>query len=144
MDLEELQIYQLSIEMAEKVWNIVIKWDFFAKDTIGKQIVKSSDSVTANISEGFGRFFYKEAKQFGYYSRGSLFETKTWLTKANNRSLINNEEYKTLSNDIKTIGIKLNNYINSIGKASTQSQVKDKDFQYGNYSLSQDDINDLP
>lgn len=144
MDLEELQVYQLSMEMAENVWNIVIKWDFFTKDTIGKQIVKSADSVAANISEGFGRFFYKEAKQFGYYSRGSLFETKTWLTKAKNRSLITEEEYKTFSTDIKAIGIKLNNYVNSIGKESNKSQVKDKDFQYGNYSLSQDDINDLP
>lgn len=144
MDLEELQVYQLSMEMAEKVWNIVIKWGFFAKDTIGKQIIKSADSVAANISEGFGRFFYKEAKQFGYYSRGFLFETKTWLTKAKSRSLITDEEYKTLSNDIKTIGIKLNNYINSIGKDSKTSQVKEKDYQYGNYSLSQDDINDLP
>jgi len=144
MDLDELQVYQLSMEMAEKVWNIVLKWDFFAKDTIGKQLVKSADSVAANISEGFGRFFYKEAKQFGYYSRGSLFETKTWLTKANNRSLLVNEDYEILSKEIKIIGIKLNNYINSIGKQSERSQVKDENFQYGNYLLSQDEINDLP
>ena len=105
--------------------------------------MKSSDSVTANISEGFGRFFYKEAKQFGYYSRGSLFETKTWITKAKSRSLISNEEYETLSKEIKIIGIKLNNYINSIGKESNKSQVNEENIQYGNYSLSQDDTNDL-
>jgi len=64
------------------------KWDFFAKDTIGKQFVKLTDSIAANISEGFGRFFYKENRQFGYYARGSLFETTTWLTKAHNRKLI--------------------------------------------------------
>ena len=77
MNLEELRVYNLSMEMGEKIWNIVIKWDFFAKDTIGKQLVKSADSVSANLSEGFGRYFYKEERNFCYYSRGSLFETKT-------------------------------------------------------------------
>jgi four helix bundle protein len=81
MKLEELRVYQLSMKLAEDVWNIVIKWDYFSKDTIGKQLVKSCDSVAANLSEGFGRFFYKEERQFCYYSRGSLSETKTWLQK---------------------------------------------------------------
>lgn len=116
MKLEELRVYQLSMSIAEEIWNIVIKWDYFAKETIGKQLVKSSDSVAANLSEGYGRFFYKESKQFCYYSRGSLFETKTWLTKAANRGLVDSEEYNKFLNQINDIGVKLNNYINSIGK----------------------------
>ena len=78
MKLEELQVYQLSMQMAEEIWEIVIKWDYFTKDTIGKQLIKAADSIAANLSEGFGRFFYKEEKQFW----GSLYETKCWLTKA--------------------------------------------------------------
>jgi four helix bundle protein len=74
MKLEELQVYQLSMEMGERVWSIVIKWDYFAKDTIGKQLIKAIDSVAANLSEGYGRYHYKEKKNFSYYSRGSLFE----------------------------------------------------------------------
>ena len=26
------------MEIGEKVWNIVVKWDYFAKDTVGKQL----------------------------------------------------------------------------------------------------------
>ncbi|HSR17509.1 MAG TPA: four helix bundle protein, partial [Ignavibacteriaceae bacterium] len=78
MKLEELQVYQLSMDIAERIWNIVISWNYFEKDTVGKQLVKAIDSVSSNLSEGFGRYFYKENKQFCYYSRGSLFETKTW------------------------------------------------------------------
>jgi four helix bundle protein len=117
MKLEELQVYCLSMEMAEKIWNIVIGWDFFSKDTIGKQLIRAADSIAANLSEGFGRYHYKENINFSYYSRGSLFETKTWLKKANNRKLISNENYNTFVNDIDNIGIKLNNYIKSIGKS---------------------------
>lgn len=115
MKLEELQVYQLSMETGEKVWEIVIKWDFFAKDTVGKQLVRAVDSVAANISEGFGRYHYKEAKHFSYYSRGSLYETKTWLTKAFNRKLITEEEFNYFVKEINNIGVKLNNYIKSIG-----------------------------
>ncbi|HNW70794.1 MAG TPA: four helix bundle protein [Bacteroidales bacterium] len=120
MNLEELQVYQLSMEMGEKVWEIVIKWDIFSKDTIGKQLVRSADSIAANLSEGFGRYHYNESKHFYYYSRGSLYETKTWLTKANNRKLITENDFNTFMNNINVIGVKLNNYINSIGKKSNQ------------------------
>ena len=81
MKLEELQVYNMAVEMAEKIWNIILKFDYFAKDTLGKQLVRSADSVASNLSEGFGRFHYKENQQFCYYSRGSLYETKHGLQK---------------------------------------------------------------
>jgi four helix bundle protein len=119
MRLDDLRVYQLSMTLGEDVWNIVIKWDYFSKDTIGKQLVKAVDSVAANIAEGFGRYHFKEAKNFSYYSRGSLYETKTWLTKAHNRGLMNKEDFQNFINNIN-LGVKLNNYINSIGKTSNQ------------------------
>ena len=82
------------MELGEKIWTRVIIWDYFPKDTIGKHLVKAVDSVAANLSEGYGRYHYKESKNFGYYSRGSLFETKTWLTKASNRFLFDESEIK--------------------------------------------------
>jgi len=116
MKIEDLQIYQLSMEIGDKIWEIVTRWDYFAKDTVGKQIVKSVDSVAANLSEGVGRYHYKEKKNFCYYSRGSLYETKTWLTKAFKRKLLKEAEYKYFIKEIDNIGVKLNNYIKSIGK----------------------------
>ncbi|MGQ9621326.1 MAG: four helix bundle protein, partial [Bacteroidales bacterium] len=106
MKLEELNVYTLSMEMAEKIWSIVINWDFFAKDTIGKQLVRAADSIAANIGEGFGRYHYKENMHFNYYSRASLYETKIWLTKAHFRKLIRKEDFDTLIRQIDTIGIK--------------------------------------
>ncbi|BDQ01502.1 four helix bundle protein [Ignavibacterium sp.] len=116
MKLEELQVYQLSMNIAERIWNIVIEWDYFAKDVVGKQLMRAVDSVAANLSEGFGRYFYKENKQFCYYSRGSLYETKTWIRKAFNRKLIEEKIYLELITEIETIGVKLNNYIKTIGR----------------------------
>ena len=115
MKLEELEIYQLAMEIGERVWEQVSDWDFFAKDTVGKQLVKAADSITSNISEGYGRYHYKENQQFCYYSRGSAFETITLLTKAKNRDLISEEEYSDLKKDLNTFTLKLNRYIKSIG-----------------------------
>ena len=122
MKLEEIRTYRLAMEMGEKIWGIVVKWHYFEKDTVGKQLVKAADSVAANLSEGYGRFYYKENKQFCYYGRGSLYETQTWINKAHNRQLISDDQFESLLKDLNTIGIKLNNYINSIGKNKTQSE----------------------
>ena len=118
MDIDDLRVFQLAMQLAEKVWEIVIKWDAFAKYSIGKQYTEAADSIGANISEGFGRFHFKDSKNFLYYSRGSLFETKTWTTKAHNRQLITDDQFNELITDIRDLNIKLNNYINSIGKTS--------------------------
>ncbi len=118
MKLEDLQVYQISMELGERIWNIVFEWKYFEKDTIGKQLVRAIDSVAANISEGFGRYHFNENKHFLYYSRGSLSETKTWITKAFNRKLIDEKESKLIIEEIEKLSVKLNNYIKSIGKTN--------------------------
>jgi four helix bundle protein len=113
---EDLQVYLLAMDIGERVWEIVIRWDFFAKDTVGRQLVKATDSMAANLSEGFGRFHYKENKQFCYYSRGSQHEAVTWLKKAQRRELIDAKDFRSIITDMDTFAFKLNNYINSIGR----------------------------
>ncbi len=54
--LEDLEIYTLSEEFAAEIWSIVVGWDYFAKDTVGKQLVKSADSsvlILLKVLEGF-------------------------------------------------------------------------------------------
>ncbi|VEP18001.1 S23 ribosomal protein (fragment) [Hyella patelloides LEGE 07179] len=46
-----LRVYQLSERLADEVWNIVKDWDYFSQDTLGKKLVRSADSVGANIDE---------------------------------------------------------------------------------------------
>jgi len=115
MNIKELKVYERSMLLGDIVWNIVNHWNYFQKDTIGKQLVRSTDSIAANISEGYGRFHFKETKDFCYYSRGSLYESLTWIEKVNKRKLISNDKYRELSNEIEVIGKMLNNYIKSIG-----------------------------
>lgn len=55
MKLEELEVYQMGMEIGDQAWSIVQNWNYFAKDTVGKQLIKAADSIASNISEGYGR-----------------------------------------------------------------------------------------
>ena len=113
---ENLRVYQLSEEVSDLIWDIVISWDRFAKDTIGKQIVNSADSVGANIAEGTGRGSFADNRRFARISRGSLFEVKHWLRRAYKRNLLKEEETSKLQELINELTPKLSAYIRSIGK----------------------------
>jgi len=115
VDLRDLEVYQLSEKLSDIIWNIVLRWDYFAKDTIGKQLVKSSDSIGANIAEGYGRYHYRENKNFCYFARGSLEETKTWLRKSVRRGLIDQSIHQEMFDIIEKLPKFLNSYIKSIG-----------------------------
>ncbi len=116
--LEKLEVYELAELFSDEIWDIVMTWDNFKKDTIGKQIVRSCDSVSANIAEGYGRFYYKESKQFYFYSRGSLQETKSWLGKCKRRKIIKLEKCEELLQKAETILLKLNAFIKFVSKSA--------------------------
>ena len=122
MNLQDLTIYTLSLDLSNQIWKIVMGWDYFTKSTIGNQLVRAADSISANISEGFGRFHFKEQKQFFFYARGSLYETKTFVNLAHSRNLIEEEKYLSIVSHIDTIGKKLNSFINSVGKINNPNQ----------------------
>lgn len=105
-------------QFSDSIWEIVMGWEQFRKDTIGKQIVRSADSIGANIAEGYGRFYYKESKQFYFYSRGSVQETKSWIGKCKTRKLIGADKCVELLGMAEVILIKLNAFIKFVSKSS--------------------------
>ena len=113
-DIRELDVYNMALNFSNDIWKICSKWDWFPKKTIGSQLVQSADSISANISEGFGRYSYKENLKFCYYARGSLEETKDWIRKAYNRNLIKEKEKQKIESFLKEFPIKFNTYIRKI------------------------------
>ena len=113
-DFEKLEVYQLAEKLANEIWNVVAQWEYFAKDTIGKQIVRSADSVGANIAEGNGRYSIRDNQRFVRIARGSLYETIHWLRLACYRKLISDEEVRRLKPIIDELSPKLNAYLNSL------------------------------
>jgi len=124
MKLEDLQVYQISMKLANEIHELIMSWDNFHKFSTGTQLINAADSISANISEGYGRFHFKDHINFLYFSRGSLYETKTWLVKSVNRKLIPEDQYTDLIKQYDTLGVKLNNYIKTIGNTGTANSNK--------------------
>jgi four helix bundle protein len=116
--LDELEVYKLAMEIADNIWDDVIKWHHFPKYTLGEQLTEAADSIAFNISEGYGRYSYKENIHFCYISRGSLFETRTGIKKALNRKLICKIRFDFLTDKIDELLCKLNSYINYLKRQS--------------------------
>ena len=124
-NLDDLEVYQLAESFGDEIWFLVNKWDYFARDTVGKQIARSADSISANIAEGYGRYHYKENRNVCYFSRGSIIETKGWLKKSKIRGLIAEDQYNLLIDKLQTIHLKLNAYIKFIGRPGNKREDKE-------------------
>ena len=116
VDLAELRVYQLAMRVGEEVWSVVDEWNWMGKQTVGLQWIRAADSIAANISEGYGRYSFKENAKFCYYARGSLRESQTWLMKARNRKLVQEPTAEEMSLRFETLRRQLDNYIHSLGK----------------------------
>jgi four helix bundle protein len=101
--LNDITAYKTAFHLSNRVWDIIITWSYFEKDTIGKQFARSVDSISANIAEGFGRYGKKEKIQFYRYAKGSLMESLDWNEKAKVRKLISEETYKSIFTELETL-----------------------------------------
>ena len=61
---QDLKVYGLSEDLADAVWTIARRWDSLARDTVGKQLIRSVDSIGANIAEGCGRQSHPDNRRF--------------------------------------------------------------------------------
>jgi len=66
LQLNKIDSYKRALHLSNYIWDIVIKWDYFAKQTVGIQFITAIDSISANIAEGFGRFGKKDKIKFYY------------------------------------------------------------------------------
>jgi len=101
--LSNISQYVESLALANAVWKMVLKWDYFVKSSLGLQFVRAVDSISANIAEGFGRYNKKDKIKFYCYAMGSAWESMDWLQKAFVRDLISKEEYTAAMGRLKII-----------------------------------------
>lgn len=125
-NFEKLRVYQLAEKLADKIWEIVVKWDYFAKNTVGMQMVAAADGVGSNISEGTGRGSLQDNRRFIKIARGSLYETKHWLRRAYRRKLLTQDEIDGVKPLIDELLPTLNAYYRSVDRAVRLAKTKHK------------------
>jgi len=69
LQLKDIDCYKRALLLSNYIWELVIKWDWFAKKTVGVQFVEAVDSISSNIAEGFGRYGKRDKSKFYHYRK---------------------------------------------------------------------------
>ncbi len=112
LQLNDIKAYKIAFNLSNYVWEIVIKWDWFAKKHVGGQFVEANDSISATIAEGFGRYHKKDKIKFYRYSQGSLKESFDWNEKSKVRKLLKEEKYNHIFGELQKLPKEINQLIN--------------------------------
>ena len=71
---EDLEVYQAAREFRRQMYAAARQLPDFEKYALGDQIRRAALSLTNNIAEGHGRFYFADQVKFFLTSRGSLQE----------------------------------------------------------------------
>jgi len=121
--LNDLFVYKIAIELCNFAWGVYEVLDWKDKKIIGDQYIRSTDSIAANIAEGYGRYHYLDKIKFYYNARASHYEAVAhWLSLLLERNFINKEQYQSVLIISSELAPKLNKYISSTYNAK-QNQI---------------------
>src|SRR3990167_9231746 len=63
LKLADITAYRKSFDLSNTAWKIIIKWDYFAKDTVGKQFCRAINSIITLGDQFMNRWIgYKNPK----------------------------------------------------------------------------------
>jgi len=121
--LKELEVYQLARELSRLAWNIYEHLSWQDKKIMGDQFIESTDSIGANIAEGYHRFHYLDKVKFYFYSRASLAECNIhWLELLLERKKISENVFQSFQKIAKKLEVKINNFITVIFNKSKKTK----------------------
>jgi len=124
--LKNLEIYQLARKLSKIGWEIYQKLDWKTKKINEDQFIEATDSIGANIAEGYNRFHFLDKIKFYYNARSSLSEAcYHWLEILHERDKINRNLYLQYKKIAEKLMIKLNNYISSIYQSYNENKNKE-------------------
>lgn len=112
LNYQDLEVWQACRKLVKEVY--LVSKDFPKEETYGltSQSKRAAISVISNIAEGIGRNHTKDALQFFYISRGSLFETEAQLIISKDLDYISEKELNRLLMQSTNCKKLLNGFIN--------------------------------
>ena len=141
--LSRLKVWVRGKDFALKIYDEILpllppeeKWN------LNQQLRRSSLSISANIAEGYGRFYYQDNVRFCYFARGSLEETLSHLAFAFEAKYIPEPVNRRFETEGEELGKMLNGYIaflkknkQGINEPGVDSSIRDDATTYSIKSL---------
>lgn len=115
---EDLDCWKMGRQLRNDVKELIKTFPDHEKYELVSQMRRASRSVTHNIAEGYGRFYFKENAQYCRVSRGSLYELLDQFITSKDEGYITEEEYINFKKQVNDCLAVLNGYINYLNKAA--------------------------
>src|ERR1043165_3017186 len=106
----ELEVWKKARAFKVEIYGLVKQFPSEEKFRLTDQLIRSVRSIPTNISEGHGRFTYKDQLNFCVIARGSLSETYNHLIDAFDCGYIERAHLASLKTHIDETGRMLNGY----------------------------------
>jgi len=100
---KRLEVWQKSLQLAKLVYDVTKNLPADEKYGLVSQMRRAAISIPSNIAEGAARQTNKDAIQFFVIARGSLSELDTQLDLTKILSLISEEDFKVLQEQINIV-----------------------------------------
>lgn len=113
-DFRELIVWQKSIDLVERVYQITNSFPKEEMFSLTSQIRRSAISIPSNVAEGFGRKSTLDYIHFLHISRGSLYELQTQLEISSRIKYLSESELKLVIEKCKEVAKMLNGLIVSL------------------------------
>ena len=112
---KNLKVWQKADTLFFEICDEIKSWPYNTiTQELTKQLFRAAGSVSANITEGYGRGTKKEFKHFLHIARGSAVEIDNWLSKAHGLKLISPEKYADYEGKINEIVKMLNSFMRTL------------------------------
>ena len=109
-----MPIWRKALDLSGIVFEITLPLPKSEDYGLTSQIRKSSNSVTANIAEAFGRKHKKDKSRFYTISRGSAFETQSHLLYGNKVGYFEEKMTEDLFSDYNQLIHDINKILKSL------------------------------
>ncbi len=113
MNFKDLRVYQQSSNLFPRLYGLVKSWSVFDQRSIGGQLVRSVNSIHANIAEGNSKSA-KDYIRFIGIAIASCDESRSHLMDSYNVKLIDRDVYQKYDEELQSIGKQLTNLKKSV------------------------------
>ncbi|MBI4483662.1 MAG: four helix bundle protein [Acidobacteria bacterium] len=118
----DLEVWKKARQLRKEIYRAVKLLPPEERTNLTSQMRRAAVSITANVAEGFGRYHYKENRQFCRQSRGSLYELQDHLITCVDQGYFSRQLFEALYEQSMAVARLQNGYIRSIGRQTTNDQ----------------------
>lgn len=115
-DFTTLEVWQRAHSLMLKTYDFCKLLPVEEKFNLITQLKRSISSVSANMAEGYGRYYYKENISFCRKARGSLDESRNHIIKARDLKMASSKICNELLEECLQVRMMINGYIRYLNK----------------------------